>query len=377
MPKALNDVLVAGHICLDIIPGFLGKVTFDPGRLFEVGDALISTGGVVSNTGQALHKLGIKTALAGKIGDDLFGKAVCDTLERCGSGLSRGMTVSPTDATSYTVVINLSGEDRMFLHAPGCNNTFVASDVTDQAILDADLVHFGYPTLMARMFEDDGRETLSLFERAKRLGATTSLDVSLPDLAGAAGKADWRKILTRVLPYTDLFLPSAEELVFMLDRSRFETLKGEPVPVSEFERLSMEAISLGAKVIAVKAGSLGLYLRSRDELDGLGRGAPADPMPWQSCHMWAPVFEVDVKGTTGAGDATIAGLLMGWIRGMRPEDALRAAAAVGGCCCEQADAVTGVQSWPATDSRIRNGWSNRPLKMPSDWHLQGGVYVKA
>jgi hypothetical protein len=57
------DAVVAGHICLDVIPdlatsqdGF--EQRFRPGHLVEVGPAAIATGGAVSNTGLALHKLG-------------------------------------------------------------------------------------------------------------------------------------------------------------------------------------------------------------------------------------------------------------------------------------------------------------------------------
>jgi hypothetical protein len=79
MEKALNAV-VAGNICLDIIPampaippgGF--KETFLPGHLLEVGAAALSPGGAVSNTGLALRRLGIPAQLICKIGADTFGR---------------------------------------------------------------------------------------------------------------------------------------------------------------------------------------------------------------------------------------------------------------------------------------------------------------
>ena len=353
---------------------FRGKVAFEPGRLIEVGAATMSTGGAVSNTGQALHKLGVSTALCGKLGDDLFGQAICRILETTGEGLSAGMKVSPGEATSYTVVISLSGEDRMFLHAPGCNDTFVASDVPDEALANAKLVHFGYPTLMAGMFANGGKETIDLLRRAKSLGATTSLDVSLPDLAGAAAQADWEAILTKALPYTDLFLPSIEEIHFMLDRSSFEGAGSEPASVAAVQRLSARALDLGAKVVCIKASSKGLYLASAARLDGLGRATPPNVREWKNVELWAPCFEVEVAGTTGAGDATIAGLLMAWLRGMLPTQAARAAAAVGASCCERPDAVTGVRPWIETEKRIQCGWTTAPIELDPDWILEGGVY---
>ncbi len=371
------EALVAGHICLDIIPGFLGKVAFDPGRLIEVGEAMLSTGGAVSNTGQALHKLGIETSLCGKVGQDLFGDAIRQILERTGEGLSQGMKVSPGEASSYTVVISLSGEDRMFLHAPGCNDTFVAADVSDEALANTKLIHFGYPTLMASMFADDGAETVALLKRAKTLGATTSLDVSLPDIRGAAGKANWLGILEQVLPYTDLFLPSVEELHFMLDRPSYDPNDTDEMSVERIRELTQRAMSMGAKVVAVKAGSRGLYLAGRQDLSGLGRATPTCLAEWQGAELWAPCFQIEVAGTTGAGDATIAGLLMAWLRNMPPIQAAKAATAIGAACCERPDAVTGVPSWAEAEERIHAGWPSAALDLGADWELIDGVCVRA
>ncbi len=61
---------VAGHICLDIIPDLLGQIDFvsmlQPGHLLNIGQAVMVPGGAVSNTGLALHKLGIETRLIAK-----------------------------------------------------------------------------------------------------------------------------------------------------------------------------------------------------------------------------------------------------------------------------------------------------------------------
>ncbi|HLL78697.1 MAG TPA: hypothetical protein VKT25_04315 [Ktedonobacteraceae bacterium] len=57
-----------------------GHVHFRPGQTIEAGPTVFSTGGSVSNTGLALHKLGVATRLMAKIGTDLFGCAArCST----------------------------------------------------------------------------------------------------------------------------------------------------------------------------------------------------------------------------------------------------------------------------------------------------------
>jgi len=68
-------IIVAGHVCLDIIPRFLGPASLDPGSLVRVGAATLSTGGV-SNVGVALHRLGVPVKLIHRVGDDLFGQTV-------------------------------------------------------------------------------------------------------------------------------------------------------------------------------------------------------------------------------------------------------------------------------------------------------------
>ena len=83
------DIICAGHICLDITPVLSSKFTradkvFQPGKLLETEELVLSTGGSVANTGIALTKLGIKTALMGKIGDDIPGNIVKTLLKEQG-----------------------------------------------------------------------------------------------------------------------------------------------------------------------------------------------------------------------------------------------------------------------------------------------------
>jgi sugar/nucleoside kinase (ribokinase family) len=387
------DVVVAGHICLDIIPRFTidaGReleAYLSPGRLSEVGPAALSTGGAVSNTGLSLYRLGVETRLMGKVGDDLFGRAIVGIIEQYGAELAEGMIVVPGETSSYTVVINPPHIDRMFLHCAGANHTFGADDIRYEVLGDARLLHLGYPPLLGRLYADGGSELHGIFRRAKTMGLTTSLDMTMPDPAGPSGQVDWAEVMRRCMPDVDLFVPSVEEWLFMVDRSRFDRLSEQAGPggmldalqVDEVRGLGQTALDMGARIVMLKLGERGVYMRTCADLAGLGRGGPADLTAWADQELWAPCFVPDeLVGTTGAGDATIAGFVTAMLRGAAPERALVVAAGVGACNVEAADALSGVRPWKQTLARIDAGWRTAPMDLPG-WRfdLAHGVWRAA
>jgi sugar/nucleoside kinase (ribokinase family) len=358
----MTDAIVAGHLCLDIIPDLSAHeagqfdAAFQPGRLIHVGAAATSTGGAVSNTGLALHKLGIETRLLARVGADQFGRAVKQLVADQSSALASGIITSADSSTSYSIVISPPGSDRRFLHHPGANDDFCANDVRDEDIRDARLFHFGYPPLMMRMFEEDGAQLTAIFRRARSLGLTTSLDMALPDPNSAAGRADWKTILRNVLPHVDIFLPSLDEILFMLGEKT-----DLPLSAQLLSEVSNQLMAMGTKMVVLKLGNRGLYLQvaRADVLQTMGRARPSHSAEWGNYENWLPCFQVDVVGTTGSGDATIAGFLAALLRDMSPTEAMNAALAVGACNVEAADALSGICSWDETLRRIASGWAQR------------------
>ena len=273
------DAVIAGHICLDIIPDLSGSTleqfrrTFAPGKLLQVGSAALGTGGAVSNVGLALHKLGMDVRLMGKVGDDAFGQIIRQIVASTDPRLADGMVVDASVGSSYTIVVNPPGVDRYFLHSPGANDTFVADDVRYDLLQQARLFHFGYPPLMRRMFEDDGVELIEIFRRAKQTGVTTSLDMALPDPSAPAGRANWIAILRATLPYVDIFLPSIEEILFMLRRETFDELERSAgshgivsvITPQLLSDVSAELLDQGAQIVGIKLGNRGFYLRTAGE----------------------------------------------------------------------------------------------------------------
>ena len=390
----LPGVVVAGHLCLDIFPDLSGvpegqfPQLFKPGRMVVTGPMTFATGGAASNTGLALHRLGIPAQMVAKIGNDPLGLILREVLHHNGLELETGIITTSDTPTAYTVIISPPGVDRIFLHFPGANDTFVANDIDYRLLEEAALFHFGYPPLLQKFYQHGGRELVDLFHRAKKTGVTTSLDLTLPDPAAPAGQVDWVAILGAALPYVDIFLPSVEELLFMLRRKTFDVLQEASgsesmlklVTPELLHSLSAQMLEMGVKIAGLKLGERGFYLRTADEkaLAAIGRGGPANPAAWANQTLWSPAFVVDVAGTTGAGDSAIAGFLSGLLRGLDPRRALSMAAAVGACNVEAPDALSGLLAWEDTLARIAAGWERHALTLTSaewDCDKDTGVWV--
>lgn len=377
------DIMVAGHLCLDVIPRFLrggGSTIAEilrPGKLVNVEEVGISTGGPVSNTGLNMQTLGNKVCFCARVGDDDFGRLTIDRLER--SGNASGVHVAEGKSSSYTIVVAPPGIDRIFLHNPGTNNEFGPEDLDPALIAQCRHFHFGYPPLMRRMYADGGRALAEIFRIAKEAGATTSCDMSLPDPNSESGKADWRSILTRILPYVDLHLPSIEESVFMLEPRRFLEMKAQHggadlidhLAPEDYSRTAQALLDLGATVVSLKTGHRGFYLRTgaEERFADLGAARPGAPANWADRELWAPAFVVEeLASATGSGDSAIAGLLSGFLRGLDIEMSLRYATCCGWQNLQVLDAVSGIHPWdettafldrnlPIIDARVHaTGW---------------------
>lgn len=396
MQRSGAEVIVAGHICLDIIPAISEKKSgmdalLIPGKLVDIGPAVIATGGAVSNTGLALHRLGRDVQLMGKVGDDQFGNAILEVLKQQGEAIIEGMIVAPGEHSSYTIVINPPNVDRIFLHCTGANDTFSSQDLNKEQLANVRLFHFGYPPLMRKMYENQGEELRLLLSKVKASGLTVSLDLAKPDPESAAGIADWRVILEKALPYVDVFLPSFEEIFYMLHRERYEEMllrapSGDILSIIDgklLTEISTELVAMGVAIVGLKLGEHGLYVRTTADSKRLASSGLCAPVRerldnWTNREMLAPSFEVEVIGTTGAGDCTIAGFLCGMLEGLTFEETMQTAVGVGASNVEQADATSGIPALAEVRDRISKGWTKRQQKLDlSGWHVtDAGLWTK-
>lgn len=360
------EIVVSGHLCIDLHPEMANvapSALAAAGKLFEVGAMGMSTGGCVSNTGLTLYKLGVHAGLMAVVGDDLLGQATRTLLAERDPVLADLVRVQSGQPSSYSVVLTPQGADRTFLHCTGTNSTFSAQSITYDLLGGVKIFHLGYPPLLPGLVANHGAGLQAIFKRVREAGIITSMDMVMVDPFSEMGRANWRSILAATLPYVDVFLPSIDEIRFMLRPDEPPTISGAfPywARIGYLRGLADELLAMGSAIAGFKLGSYGLYFRtaSAERLNSLA-GLGLDTTAWAQTECYQPAFQVEVRGTTGAGDSAYAGFLAALLHGQSPTEAARWACAVGACNVEAADSTSGIQTLAATLDRLHSGWPER------------------
>lgn len=385
------DAVIAGYICVDLIPQFKRNGSFTgiadvlkPGRLIEI-DGLSSTlGGVVANTGLAMTKFSKKVYLNGLIGDDFIGDIIRQRLNNY--DILTGVKVTSHEGTAFGLVIAPSGIDRIFLESPGCSQGFAIDDIDFDVIAQSRLFHFGYPPLLKQFYINDGAQLHDMFASIHRMGVVTSLDFSLPDTESESGKLDWAKILYRMLPFTDVFVPSLEEaLQIMLpdEYSEIVASAGEEeiidlVPLEMIQEMGKRIIDAGTKVLLIKAGHRGAFLwtgnvSSLNEKADLG----LDEQDWNFRQLWCkayPVDEAKFRNASGAGDTASAAFLSALLDGENTEQALKYATLAGRNNLYCFDIYSELSSWPEMTAEIK-GTPHKVVNLKSESTNPAGLKI--
>ncbi len=284
------SVLCIGQLVADIVVRPVDALPH-PGRTDLVQDLQICSGGCAANTAAVLAKLGVKVRLAALIGEDFPGDAALADLKRTGLDLE-AIVRSSEDPTSSAIVLINSGGERSFLYRNGGNEKLSNRHLPDAVLKSAGIIHVGGALKMRRLDLEE------LFFRAKSFGATTSLDTDWDP------NGFWMKRLRGALPKTDYLFTNQEEAAM---------LAGKEDP----REAARELMARGAQVVIVKRGERGAMLFSRTtEID-------------------LPAYNVEVRDTTCAGDAFVAGFLAGLSRGNPLGEAMRLGNAAGALCTTQ------------------------------------------
>jgi sugar/nucleoside kinase (ribokinase family) len=263
--------------------------------------------------------------LVADVGDDELGGLLLRALAAVTADASGVQPVAGA-ATSYSVVLQPPGSDRMFWHHVGANAGFDGRRIDVAA---GDLLHVGYPPLLPAMLTRRATPLRRLLARARESGMTTSVDFAVVPPSSRLRRSHWASVLEAVLLLSDVVTPSLDDLASMVGppfdpQPRGSAADGPSAAAAWADRL----VTLGAAVVLVTAGRHGLLLRTagRERLARGGRVLAPLAERWPDHESWVPAAPVQ-GSTRGAGDAATAGLLFGLLAGMEPAEAARLAAA--------------------------------------------------
>src|SRR3990170_4463534 len=172
-----------------------------PGRLSLVEHIELHGGGLAYTTAVTLAKLGVSSAVVGRVGGDPLGTYLADGLRA--DGVEVHLRQDAESSTAATVVTVTSGGERSFLHLRGANGRLVAQDVPDELLARSRVLHLGGFFILPAL---DGPPVAELFRRAKAAGCRTSLDTAWDP------QGRWMSALAPCLPYVNLLFGNREEL---------------------------------------------------------------------------------------------------------------------------------------------------------------------
>ena len=302
MTQPVYDVLCVGILVADTFVAPLPRLPL-AGELLPVSEMLLQTGGCAANTAVDLTVLGVRAAVVGKVGHDLYADYIRADLADKGVNVS-GIRTARSAPTSQTVILPVVGEDRRYVHCVGANAELAPEDVPLEAVSSARVLYVGgYPLFPGF----DAASLAGFFRWARDAGVRTVLDVA--GVSAEEGLAPYE----RVLPHTDVFLPNNDEA---------RLITGEVEPRRQAEALS----ALGAQMVVITLGERGWVARTQEEM------------------LSAPAYSVKVVDPSGAGDAFDAGFIVGLLEGWDLRRTLAFASAVGACACTRLGCTTGLRS---------------------------------
>jgi sugar/nucleoside kinase (ribokinase family) len=283
-----------------------------PGELVSVDHLVLNIGGGAANTAVDLSRLGVEVAICARVGVDIFGRFATETLVAHDIDV-RALRQDPECETSQTLILNVRGDDRRFIHSLGANRSFRSADL--DLVLDPPprVLHIGYFLILPGL---DAEGLASRFAWARQAGTVTVLDVATP------GPGEYLEPLRKVLPHTDVFVPNRDEASLIL---------GEPDPV----RQAVIFRQMGARRVVITLGARGVISMSAEHRYRLG------------------VYPVEVVDGSGGGDAFNAGYIAGLLEGRSELECLKLASAVGASCVRAVGTTAGVFRRDEADAFMR------------------------
>ncbi|GAE29630.1 aminoimidazole riboside kinase [Alkalihalobacillus hemicellulosilyticus] len=259
-----KGIMSLGEALIDFIPLDQTNMTYQK-----------SPGGAPANVAVGVARLGVPSTFVGKVGDDVLGRFLQETLEQYGVQ-THSLTFSKEVRTGAVFVTNAEDGERHFdfYINPSADRFLSVADLINEDFDTHKLLHFGSISMIGSPAKEATKQAVKL---ARERGMIVSYD---PNLRLALWKSEEhaRSTIQSMLPQADVLKLSEEELSFLTGEADIEhglnVLKEYDIPL-----------------IFITLGAEGSYVSTCDGVK----------------HV--PAMSVKAIDTTGAGDAFVSGIL--------------------------------------------------------------------
>ena len=338
------DVITIGRASVDLYGQQIGT------RLEDIGSFAKSVGGCPTNIAVGTARLGLKSALITRVGNEQMGRFIREQLGREGVDVS-GIATDPDRLTALVLLsVEAEGVSPMIFYRTDCADMALDESNVDEALIASARAIVVTGTHFSRPHSEAAQK--KAIRLAKANGARVAFDIDYrPNLWGLAGhEAGFSRYVASdvvslkyksVLPDCDLIVGTEEEVLIA---------SGEADLLSALRTIR----SLSSGTIVLKRGPMGCVVYDGAIPDNLEDGIVGKGFP------------IEVYNVLGAGDAFMSGWLRGWLAGEPHATSATWANACGAFAVSRLLCAPEYPSWEELNYFLENGSSERALRKDAE-----------
>ena len=340
LPARTLDVITIGRSSVDLYGQQIGS------RLEDIASFAKSVGGCPSNIAIGTARLGLKSGLITRVGDEQMGRFIREQAAREGVATDGIATDRERLTALVLLAVEAEGVSPMIFYRSDCADMALCEEDIDETFIRSSRAvlvsgtHFSKPNTEAAQ-----RKAIRI---AKENGGKVIFDIDYrPNLWGLAGHAEGfeRYVksdrvsakLKETLPDCDLIVGTEEEIMIA---SGADDVLG-----------ALKAIrKLSAATIVLKRGAMGCIVYDGPISDDLEAGIVGQGFP------------IEVFNVLGAGDAFMSGFLRGWLKGEPLKTCATWANACGAFAVSRLLCSPEYPTWEELDVFLKTGSKHRALR---------------
>ncbi|MBT54125.1 MAG: 5-dehydro-2-deoxygluconokinase [Mameliella sp.] len=338
------DVITIGRSSVDLYGAQIG------GRLEDMASFNKYIGGSPTNIAAGTARLGLKSALITRVGDEHMGRFIIEELQKEGVD-TRGIVTDP-DRLTALVLLGIRDQEQfpLIFYRENCADMALCEDDIDESFIKearavtATGTHLSHPRTEAAV--------LKALTIARADGMQTALDIDYrPNLWGLAGHGDGEsrfiaseKVTAKLqstLHLFDLIVGTEEE---------FHIAGGTTDTIQALRHVR----KVSAATLVCKRGPMGAVAFTGDVPDTLDEGQSG------------PGFPIEVFNVLGAGDGFMSGLLKGWLTDQDWPTALTYANACGAFAVSRHGCAPAYPSWAELEFFLKRGVKQPALRKDAE-----------